>query len=65
MKIKSAQTLVSEALEHIKTISPEEALKMFNENQCNLIDIRDIRELQKEGQVEVQIIFQEEFRILA
>ena len=25
---------------------------MFNENQCNLIDIRDIRELQKEGQVE-------------
>ena len=52
MAIKSAQTLVSEALEHIKTISPEEALKMFNENQCNLIDIRDIRELQKEGQVE-------------
>tara|TARA_B100000035_G_C21022468_1_gene564650 strand:+ start:2069 stop:2452 length:384 start_codon:yes stop_codon:yes gene_type:complete len=52
MKIKSAQTLVSEALEHIKTISPDEALKMFNENQCNLIDIRDIRELQKEGQVE-------------
>ena len=52
MKIKSAQTLVSEALEHIKTISPDEALKMFNEKQCNLIDIRDIRELQKEGQVE-------------
>ena len=52
MKIKSAQTLVSEALDHIKTISPDEALKMFNENQCNLIDIRDIRELQKEGQVE-------------
>ena len=25
---------------------------MFNENKCNLIDIRDIRELQKEGQVE-------------
>ncbi len=52
MKIKSAQILVSEALEHIKTISPDEALKMFNENQCNLIDIRDIRELQKDGQVE-------------
>ena len=52
MKIKSAQTLVSEALEHIKTISPDEAFKIFNENQCNLIDIRDIRELQKEGQVE-------------
>ncbi len=52
MKIKSVQTLVSEALEHIKTINSDDALKMFNENKCNLIDIRDIRELQKEGQVE-------------
>ena len=52
MKIKSAQTLVSEALKDIKTINVDDALKMFNEKQCNLIDIRDIRELQKEGQVE-------------
>ena len=52
MKIKSVQTLVSEALEQIKTITSDDAHKMFNENQCNLIDIRDIRELQKEGQVE-------------
>ena len=52
MKIKSVQTLVSEALEQIKTINPEEALKMFNEKECNLIDIRDVRELQNEGQVE-------------
>ena len=52
MKIKSVQTLVSEALKHIKTITSDDAHKMFNENQCNLIDIRDIRELQKEGQVE-------------
>ena len=52
MKIKSAQTLVSEALKDIKTINADDALKMFNEKQCNLIDIRDIRELQKEGQVE-------------
>ena len=52
MKIKSAQTLVSEALKDIKTINADDALKMFNEEQCNLIDIRDIRELQKEGQVE-------------
>ena len=52
MKIKSVQTLVSEALEHIKTITSDDAHKMFDENQCNLIDIRDIRELQKEGQVE-------------
>ena len=52
MSIKSSQTLVSEALTQIKTISTEEAFDKYNNNQCNLIDIRDIRELQKEGQVE-------------
>ena len=52
MTIKSSQTLVSEALKEIKTISSDEAHKMFNENTCNLIDIRDIRELQNEGKVE-------------
>tara|TARA_B100000676_G_scaffold271331_1_gene288600 strand:- start:172 stop:555 length:384 start_codon:yes stop_codon:yes gene_type:complete len=53
MTIKSSQTLVSEALKEIKTISSDEAYTMVNNDQCNLIDIRDIRELQKEGQVEV------------
>ena len=52
MTIKSSQTLVSEALKEIKTISNDEAFKMVNDKQCNLIDIRDIRELQKEGQIE-------------
>ena len=52
MVIKSSQTLVSEALQEIKTISTEDAHEMFKDNKCNLIDIRDIRELQKEGQVE-------------
>jgi rhodanese-related sulfurtransferase len=52
MAIKSSQTLVSEALKEIKTITSDEAHKMFSDKQCNLIDIRDIRELQKEGQVE-------------
>ena len=52
MTIKSSQTLVSEALKEIKTISSEEAHEMSNNNQCNLIDIRDIRELEKEGRVE-------------
>tara|TARA_Y100001970_G_scaffold167526_1_gene204979 strand:- start:1059 stop:1442 length:384 start_codon:yes stop_codon:yes gene_type:complete len=52
MTIKSSQTLVSEALEEIKTISTDDAHKLVTENKCNLIDIRDIRELQKEGQVE-------------
>ena len=52
MNIKSSQTLVSEALDQIKTISTDEAYKMASKNQCNLIDIRDIRELDKEGRVE-------------
>ena len=45
MTIKSSQTLVSEALREIKTISPEKALELSNENKCNLIDIRDAVEL--------------------
>ena len=52
MNIKSSQTLVAEALSEIKTISTDEAHKMSNEDKCNLIDIRDIRELEKEGRVE-------------
>ena len=52
MTIKSSQTLVSEALKEIKTISTEEAHEMSINNQCNLIDIRDIRELEKEGRLE-------------
>ena len=52
MAIKSSQTLVLEALKEIKTISTDDAHKMLSSNQCNLIDIRDIRELQNEGKVE-------------
>jgi rhodanese-related sulfurtransferase len=52
MTIKSSQTLVSEALKEVKTISLDEALKLSNDKKCNLIDIRDIRELEKEGRVE-------------
>ena len=52
MKIKSAQTLVSEALNEIKTISPVEALKMLEDDKCNLIDIRDVRELENTGRID-------------
>ncbi len=52
MNIKSSKTLVTEALNEIKTISPDEALSMMNEDKCNLIDIRDIRELERDGRVE-------------
>jgi len=52
MTIKSSQTLVSEALKEIKTISAEQALKLTNEGTCNLIDIREKGELDKVGRVE-------------
>ena len=52
MPIKSLQTLVSEAMQEIKTINADEALKMVKDNKCNLIDIRDGRELESTGKVE-------------
>ena len=52
MAIKTAQTLVSEAYSQIKTINASEAFNLVKGNRCNLIDIRDIRELEKEGKVE-------------
>ena len=52
MSIKSSSQLVAEALSEIKTISTDQAFKMTSENQCNLIDIRDVRELERDGKVE-------------
>jgi len=52
MTIKSAQNLVAEALKEIKTINTDEAFQIVEDNNCNLIDIRDVRELEKEGRVE-------------
>ena len=52
MNIKSPQTLVAEALNEVKTITPEEAKKLVSENKCNLIDIRDEVELQNIGSIE-------------
>ena len=52
MTIKSSQFLVQETLKEIKTINTEEAYELAKENKCNLIDIRDIRELERDGRVE-------------
>ena len=52
MTIKSAQTLVSEALNKVKTITVDEALKLSNEDKCALIDIREKGELDKTGRIE-------------
>ena len=55
MSIKTAQTLVSEAMQEIKTISTDDAYKLLEENNCNLIDIRDKTELDQTGTIENSI----------
>ena len=52
MTIKSSQTLVSEALSEVRTITADEALKLSNDDKCTLIDIREKGELDKTGRIE-------------
>jgi|TARA_B100001540_G_scaffold303626_1_gene312446 rhodanese-related sulfurtransferase len=52
MTVKSIQTLVHDAMQEIKTISADEAYQMFNQDSCNLIDIREINELDNSGRVD-------------
>ena len=52
MNIKTPQILISEANKEIKTISANEALKLYNDNMCNLIDLREEGELSNNGKVE-------------
>jgi len=47
MKITSSSELVNRALKEIKTISTDEAHKLVENGETNLIDLRDVRELQK------------------
>jgi len=51
MNIKSSQDLVDEANQLIKTLDVIEVSSLIKNNECILIDIRDIRELWKEGTV--------------
>ena len=52
MNVKSIQTSVAEAMQEIKTINADEAYEMVDENNCNLIDIRDALELKNTGKIE-------------
>ena len=52
MTIKSIQTLVNDAMQEIKTITADEAYKLFENNNCNLIDVREINELENSGKVQ-------------
>jgi rhodanese-related sulfurtransferase len=51
MNIKSSQDLVNEANQVIETLDPSKVKLMTNKDECTLIDVRDIRELWKEGTV--------------
>ena len=52
MNIKSSQTLVEEAQKNIETLSPNETKVLHEKKEITLIDVRDIRELWKEGTIE-------------
>tara|TARA_B100000242_G_C42617246_1_gene291044 strand:- start:59 stop:457 length:399 start_codon:yes stop_codon:yes gene_type:complete len=52
MNIKSSQKLVEEANKLIKTLKAEEVKTQNDNGEITLIDIRDIRELWKEGTIE-------------
>jgi rhodanese-related sulfurtransferase len=52
MSIKSSQTLVEEAQKNIETLKPSEVKNLSEKKEITLIDVRDIRELWKEGTVE-------------
>ena len=52
MSIKSSQTLVEEAQKKIQTLSPLEVKSLINKKEITLIDVRDIRELWKEGTIQ-------------
>ena len=51
MKIKPSHTLVEEAEKTIKTFTANEVAKFIQNNEVKLIDVRDIRELWKEGTI--------------
>ena len=52
MSIKSSQILVEEAKKSIETLNSEEVKQLIEKNEISLIDVRDIRELWKEGTIE-------------
>ena len=52
MNIKSSQKLVEEANKSIETLNADEVKKLAENKEITLIDVRDIREIWKEGTIE-------------
>ncbi len=55
MNIKSSKELVDDANKTIKTLSPEQVKSAYEKGDVTLIDVRDIRELWKEGTIKDSI----------
>ena len=51
MTIKSCFSLVQEAKQKIKSINFKSAMQLHNEGETIFIDLRDIRELEKNGKI--------------
>ena len=55
MNIKSSKELVDQANQSIKVMSPEQVKDAYDKGEVTLIDVRDIRELWKEGTIKDSI----------
>ena len=55
MNIKSSKELVDQANSLIKIMSPKEVKEAYEKGEITLIDVRDIRELWKEGTIKDSI----------
>ena len=64
MNIKSSKELVDKANESIKIMSAQQVKEAYNKNEVTLIDVRDIRELWKEGTIKSKFIYLRNVRIL-
>lgn len=51
MAIKKAWDMVKEATAEIETVSPADAIARMNDEDFLLVDIRDPRELEREGRI--------------
>ena len=48
---KTVKQLVDEAIKEIETLSIDQALGEYGKDEVTFVDLRDIRELEREGQV--------------
>jgi hypothetical protein len=55
MNIKSSKDLVDEANKSIQVMSPEQVKNAYDKGEITLVDVRDVRELWKEGTIKDSI----------